>query len=110
MTAITAEDAIPTKTSAQSAATHTGAVAGTPASSHITQLRERIDEIDASLISLWLERARLSQEVGATRVASGGTRLVLAREGEILKRFRTALGPDGTQLGLLILRAGRGPL
>ncbi|MEN3304282.1 MAG: hypothetical protein V7603_484, partial [Micromonosporaceae bacterium] len=25
-------------------------------------------------------------------------------------RFRTALGADGTQLGLLILRAGRGPL
>ncbi|MBN1172238.1 MAG: chorismate mutase [Micromonosporaceae bacterium] len=78
--------------------------------SHIAELRERIDEIDASIISLWQERATLSREVGATRVASGGTRLVLSREGEILDRFRAALGPDGTQLGLLILRAGRGPL
>ena len=44
-----------------------------------------------------------------TRVAAGGTRLVLAREQEILARFREALGADGTQLALLILRAGRGP-
>jgi chorismate mutase len=45
-----------------------------------------------------------------TRVASGGTRLVLSREREILDRFRSALGADGTQLALLVLRAGRGPL
>ena len=77
---------------------------------HIAGLRERIDEIDAELIELWQERARISQEVGATRVASGGTRLVLTRENEILDRFRAALGADGVQLALLILRAGRGPL
>jgi chorismate mutase len=80
------------------------------AAAHIAELRERLDSIDAQLIELWLERARCSQEVGATRVASGGTRLVLAREKEILERFRNALGADGTQLALLILRAGRGPL
>jgi chorismate mutase len=77
---------------------------------HIAGLRARIDEIDATIIRLWQERATISQEVGATRVASGGTRLVLSREREILERFRTALGANGTQLGLLILRAGRGPL
>jgi chorismate mutase len=80
------------------------------AQTHIAALRERIDEIDATLIRLWQERARISQEVGSTRVAAGGTRLVLSREREILDRFRTALGADGTQLALLILRAGRGPL
>jgi len=80
------------------------------ANTHIAALRERIDEIDAALIRLWQERAALSQEVGSTRVASGGTRLVLSREREILDRFRSALGADGTQLALLILRAGRGPL
>jgi chorismate mutase len=80
------------------------------ATTHIASLRERIDAIDASIISLWLERAAISKEVGATRVASGGTRLVLSREGEILERFRSAIGDDGTQLALLILRAGRGPL
>jgi chorismate mutase len=76
----------------------------------INELRKRIDEIDAQIIALWRERAELSRQVGAARVAAGGTRLVLSREREILDRFRTALGADGTQLGLLILRAGRGPL
>jgi chorismate mutase len=80
------------------------------ADGHISQLRSRIDEIDATLIKLWLERAAISHEVGATRVANGGTRLVLAREQEILNRFREGLGADGTQLAMLILRAGRGPL
>jgi chorismate mutase len=77
---------------------------------HIASLRARIDEIDATIIQLWQERAAISQEVGSTRLASGGTRLVLSREREILERFRGALGADGTQLALLILRAGRGPL
>jgi chorismate mutase len=74
------------------------------------ELRARIDEIDKTIIELWRERAAISHEVGATRVAAGGTRLVLAREQEIVARFREALGSDGTQLAMLILRAGRGPL
>jgi chorismate mutase len=78
--------------------------------SHIAALRHRIDEIDRALIELWRERAAISLVVGATRVAAGGTRLVLAREQEILARFREALGEDGTQLAMLILRAGRGRL
>lgn len=76
----------------------------------IRGIRERIDEIDQAIIDLWLERARLSQQVGRTRMASGGTRLVLSREREIVERFRNALGADGTQVALMILRAGRGPL
>lgn len=80
------------------------------AADQILAMRERINAIDAKIIELWQERAALSQRVGATRVASGGTRLVLSREREILDRFRSALGADGTQLALLILRAGRGPL
>jgi len=79
-------------------------------SDRIAELRARIDEIDAQLIELWLERAAISKEVGATRMAAGGTRLVLSREQEILARFRDALGPEGTELAMLILRAGRGPL
>jgi chorismate mutase len=80
------------------------------ADGHIGELRARIDEIDETLIALWQERAAISHEVGVTRVAAGGTRLVLAREQEILDRFRSALGADGAQLALLILRAGRGKL
>ena len=92
---------------------HAGTSTGTEelaAGQAINGMRERIDEIDNALIALWQERASLSRQVGATRVASGGTRLVLSREREILDRFRAALGADGTQLGLLVLRAGRGPL
>jgi chorismate mutase len=80
------------------------------ASNHITHLRQRIDEIDAEIIALWQERAAVSREVGAARIASGGTRLVLSREREIMDRYRQGIGPDGTQVALLILRAGRGPL
>jgi len=80
------------------------------AADRISGLRERIDEIDNTLVQLWLERAAISAEVGRVRIASGGTRLVLSREREIVDRFRDALGPDGVQLALLILRAGRGPL
>jgi chorismate mutase len=80
------------------------------AADEILAMRERIDEIDQAIIDLWLERARLSQAVGKTRMASGGTRLVLSREREIVERFRSALGADGTQVALMILRAGRGPL
>jgi chorismate mutase len=80
------------------------------AAGEIRGMRERIDEIDQAIIDLWLERARLSQQVGKTRMASGGTRLVLSREREIVERFRAALGADGTQVALMILRAGRGPL
>ncbi len=91
-----------------SAATATGAT-GT-AVENISGLRERIDEIDNAIIQLWQERAAISAEVGRVRIASGGTRLVLSREREIVDRFRDALGADGVQLALLILRAGRGPL
>jgi chorismate mutase len=80
------------------------------AADEIRAMRERIDEIDQAIIDLWLERAHLSQQVGRTRMASGGTRLVLSREREIVERFRAALGADGTQVALMILRAGRGPL
>jgi chorismate mutase len=80
------------------------------AADEIRAMRERIDEIDQAIIDLWLERANLSQQVGRTRMASGGTRLVLSREREIVDRFREALGPDGSQVALMILRAGRGPL
>lgn len=76
----------------------------------IDSMRERIDEIDAALIELWLERAGLSHRIGERRLAAGCTRLALSREREIMDRFRAAIGADGTQLAMLVLRAGRGPL
>ncbi|GAA4253459.1 chorismate mutase [Dactylosporangium darangshiense] len=76
----------------------------------IAAMRQRIDEIDDAFIRLWRERAELSHRIGATRIAAGGTRLVLSREQQIMDRFRDGIGEEGTQLALLVLRAGRGPL
>jgi chorismate mutase len=84
--------------------------AGTTAAEQVDGLRQRIDEVDAAIIALWQERADLSRQVGVARMAAGGTRLVLAREQAILDRYRHALGADGTRLGMLVLRAGRGSL
>jgi chorismate mutase len=80
------------------------------AAERVDALRRRIDEVDAALITLWQERAELSGQVGAARMAAGGTRLVLAREQAILDRYRESLGADGTRLAMLVLRAGRGSL
>ena len=41
---------------------------------------------------------------------SGGTRLSLAREQQILAKFQAALGQDGASLGMMLLRQGRGRL
>jgi chorismate mutase len=76
----------------------------------IDALRQRIDAVDAALIGLWRERAELSRRIGAARMASGGTRLVLAREQQIVDKYRGELGESGVQVAMLLLRAGRGPL
>ncbi|GAA2526421.1 chorismate mutase [Pilimelia columellifera] len=76
----------------------------------IDELRGRIDRIDRTLLDLWHERSGLSRKIGEARVASGGTRLVLSREQQVLARFKSSLGDDGVALALLLLRAGRGPL
>jgi chorismate mutase len=76
----------------------------------VAGLRTRIDAVDAEIIRLWRERAALSREIGAARIAAGGTRLVLAREQQIVEKFRDALGETGAPLAMLLLRAGRGPL
>lgn len=76
----------------------------------IGELRSQIDACDAQLIEIVQRRLAVSQEIGALRAASGGTRLSLARESQVLARFRAALGPEGAALGMLLLRQGRGRL
>lgn len=76
----------------------------------IGELREQIDACDAAIIELVQRRLAVSQEIGAVRKASGGTRLNLAREQQVLARFQSALGADGAALGMLLLRQGRGRL
>jgi chorismate mutase len=82
----------------------------TTAPDRIGELRREIDACDAAIIELVQRRLAISHEIGAIRTASGGTRLSLAREREVLDRFRTALGPEGAALGMMLLRQGRGRL
>ncbi|MCW2676290.1 MAG: Monofunctional chorismate mutase [Modestobacter sp.] len=76
----------------------------------IGELRGEIDACDAAIIELVQRRLAISQEIGVVRATTGGTRLSLSREQQVLCRFRNALGPDGASLGMMLLRHGRGRL
>ncbi|WP_336028085.1 chorismate mutase [Geodermatophilus sp. FMUSA9-8] len=82
----------------------------TPADERIAELRGEIDACDAELIRLVRRRLSVSQEIGQLRRDSGGTRLSLAREQQVIARFQDALGADGAALGMMLLRQGRGRL
>ena len=99
-----------TATAPQATATATDATATDDPAERIGELRGAIDACDAEIIELVRRRLRISQEIGALRRASGGTRLSLTREQQVLDRFTTALGPDGAALGMMLLRQGRGRL
>jgi chorismate mutase len=81
-----------------------------PADERIAELRGQIDDCDAEIITLVQRRLAVSQEIGELRRATGGTRLSLAREQQVLARFQAALGPEGAALGMMLLRQGRGRL
>ncbi|MCD0445589.1 chorismate mutase [Glycomyces sp. A-F 0318] len=76
----------------------------------LAELRVEIDALDTEILRLWQRRAEVSKRIGQIRMANGGTRLVLDRERAILEKYRQALGDDGIQIAMLVLRAGRGPL
>lgn len=75
----------------------------------ISALREEIDALDTQILELIKRRSEVSQRIGAIRRAEGGPRIVLSREQAVLARFRD-LGPEGRELGMLLLRLGRGRL
>ena len=75
----------------------------------IDELRLEIDAIDAELVRLIQRRTAISNSIGAARKTLGGPRIVYSREMAVLDRFR-ALGPAGTDLGMLLLSLGRGKL
>ncbi|MBO0840347.1 MAG: chorismate mutase [Sciscionella sp.] len=75
----------------------------------ITELRKEIDWLDAEILRLVKRRAEVSQTIGRLRMASGGTRIVVNREMDVLNRYRE-LGPEGRQLAMALLNLGRGRL
>jgi len=75
----------------------------------IEALRVEIDQLDADILRLVKRRSEVSQRIGAARMAAGGPRIVYNREMAVLARFRD-LGAEGRELGMLLLRLGRGRL
>ena len=57
------------------------------ADEEIQALREEIDRLDAEILAAIKRRSEVSQIIGRTRMASGGTRLVHSREMKVLERF-----------------------
>jgi chorismate mutase len=82
---------------------------GVPAEDEIDALRIEIDRLDGEILRLVKRRSEVSQAIGRARMAAGGPRIVYNREMAVLARFRE-LGADGRELGMILLRLGRGRL
>ncbi|MGK5638590.1 chorismate mutase [Streptomyces sp. URMC 126] len=74
----------------------------------ITGARERIDGLDDRIIGLVQERMAVSEEIQRERIASGGRRVNLSREMEILSHYSDRLGKNGTVLAMTLLDLCRG--
>ena len=86
-----------------------GPVDDVPAEHEIQALRVEIDHLDTEILRLVKRRSEVSQRIGRARMAAGGPRIVYNREMAVLARFRE-LGTEGRELGMLLLRLGRGRL
>jgi chorismate mutase len=75
----------------------------------IDDLRQEIDQLDATILEAVKRRTEVSKLIGKARMASGGTRLVHSREMKVIERY-SEIGPDGKDLAMLLLRLGRGRL
>ncbi|CAL9477390.1 chorismate mutase [Streptomyces glaucescens] len=76
----------------------------------ISGARERIDALDDRIIGLIQERMAVSAVIQEARITSGGRRVNLSREMEILDRFRRELGKPGTALAMTLLELCRGKI
>ncbi|MFG2712107.1 chorismate mutase [Streptomyces goshikiensis] len=70
--------------------------------------RREIDGLDARIIELLGQRARVSARIQRNRVSAGGPRTVLAREAEVLGRYQDGLGATGTPIAMNVLKLCRG--
>lgn len=76
----------------------------------ITGARERIDALDDRIIGLIQERVAVSAVIQEARIASGGRRVNLSREMDVLGHYRAALGKPGTALAMTLLELCRGKI
>jgi chorismate mutase len=82
--------------------------AGQPTPPGVRSGRDRIDDLDARILSLIAERVETARSVQAARIAEGGRRLDLKRETEIIARYREALGRPGVAVAMAVLELCRG--
>ncbi|HEY8300621.1 MAG TPA: chorismate mutase [Jatrophihabitans sp.] len=74
----------------------------------IEMLRGQIDALDAALIRIVAERARVSRRIQAARMNAGGTRVELGRERTVRNAYRDGVGADGATLAEAVLQVCRG--
>ncbi|MEU0137141.1 chorismate mutase [Streptomyces sp. NPDC006296] len=91
----------------QSAAERTGAHSA-EAASLIGDARSRIDALDDRIIGLVQERMAVSAVIQEARITSGGRRVNLSREMDVLGHYSDALGKPGTALAMTLLELSRG--
>ncbi|MFE5299780.1 chorismate mutase [Streptomyces sp. NPDC056632] len=96
-----------TKTAALTVTEQTGARTD-EAAALIGDARERIDTLDDRIIGLIQERMAVSAVIQEARISSGGRRVNLTREMEVLGHYRDALGKPGTALAMTMLELCRG--
>lgn len=88
-----------------------GTGAHTPeAAGIISDARQRIDDLDGRIIGLVQERMAVSAVIQRERITSGGRRVNLSREMEILDHYRGQLGKPGTALAMTLLELSRGQI
>ncbi|MFF8913376.1 chorismate mutase [Streptomyces sp. NPDC015032] len=91
------------RTAAEKTGAHTDEAAAL-----IAGARSRIDALDDRIIGLVQERMAVSAVIQEARITSGGRRINLSREMEILGQYRDALGKPGTSLAMTLLELCRG--
>lgn len=78
------------------------------AAAQIVRQRALIDALDDDLMGLITARGGVSRGIRRSRLEGAMARTDLAREREIVERFHTRLGHDGTRLALELLRMCKG--
>ncbi|WP_405987758.1 chorismate mutase [Streptomyces sp. NBC_00986] len=71
--------------------------------------RALIDTIDTRIIGLVKERAELSAQVQTARMSTGGPRVCVSRETQIIGHYSDEFGRFGVEFAKLLLRVSRGP-
>ena len=92
-----------TTTAAEKTGAHTAEAADL-----IAGARDRIDALDDRIIGLIQERMAVSAVIQEARITSGGRRVNLSREMEVLTHYSEALGKPGTALAMTLLELCRG--